>query len=458
MSTHTHRSAFRFLWRVEIFLLFYRLAWYALLPVVGLYFWRKGRREPLYRQHWAERCGRIKPRLRHPVWMHSASLGELRGAAPLVTALLAEGHQILITTLTPAGRSAAEQLFATALHGGQLQVAFAPLEVAGFVRAFISRAKPRCAIMTEIDTWPVLLHTLRRCQIPLAITNAQYSRRSFERDRTWFGLRTNLFTAYELVLCKSVLHAQRFREAGCKNVVVAGETRFDLPIAPHLLGAAQARAIEWHIDRGQRAVICIASATIGEDEQFLQAFLQIKTAFAKSGRPSPLLVYVPRSPQRFDSVDALLRGGGLSVCRRSAALDHALQPRAAAAMQEADVFLGDSLGEMYFYLALSQVVVVGSSFVPLGSHNIIEPLALKKPVIVGHSIWGIEYPVVEAMAAGVAVQVQNADALASTLIHLLTHPADYATMQRGVASFYADHAGAADKHMRILKPWLGSLS
>lgn len=439
-------------------MLFYRLAWYALLPLVGLYFWRKGRREPLYRQHWAERCGHIKTRLHHPIWMHSASLGEFRGAAPLASALLAEGYQIIITTLTPAGRLAAQQLFGPAIREGQLQVAFAPLETAGFVRAFIARVKPRCAIMTEIDTWPVLLHTLRRCQVPVAIANAQYPSGSFTRDLKWFGLRANLFTAYALVLCKSDLHAQRFKQVGCSHVVVAGETRFDLPIAPHLLDAAKARAAQWQIDQGQRALICIASATIGEDEQFLQAFMQIKTAFSHAGKPSPLLIYVPRSPQRFDEVATLLRQGGLEVVRRSEILDQALQPRAAVTLRQADVFLGDSLGEMYFYLALSEVVVVGSSFVPLGSHNIIEPLALKKPVIVGPSIWGIEYPVIEAMAAGVVVQVQNADALASTLIQLLTHPADYAAMQTGVDTFYADHAGSAKKHMLALKNWMASFS
>lgn len=439
-------------------MLFYRLAWYALLPLVGVYFWRKGRREPLYRQHWAERCGRIKTRLHNPVWMHSASLGEFRGAAPLASALLAQGHQIIITTLTPAGRLAAQQLFGPAIREGRLQVAFAPLETAGFVRAFIARVRPRCAIMTEIDTWPVLLHTLRRCQVPVAIANAQYPKGSFARDLAWFGLRANLFTAYELVLCKSDLHAQRFKQVGCSHVVVAGETRFDLPIAPHLLDAAKARAAQWQIDQGQRAVIGIASATLGEDAQFLEAFTQIKTTFVQAGRPSPLLVYVPRSPQRFDEVATLLRQGGLQVARRSEILDHALQPRSAMTLQETDVFLGDSLGEMYFYLALSQVVVVGSSFVPLGSHNIIEPLALKKPVIVGPSIWGIEYPVVEAMAAGVVVQVQDADALASTLIQLLTHPADYAAMQIGVDHFYAGHAGSAEKHMLVLKNWMASFS
>jgi 3-deoxy-D-manno-octulosonic-acid transferase len=120
------------------------------------------------------------------------------------------------------------------------------------------------------------------------------------------------------------------------------------------------------------------------------------------------------------------------------------------------VLLGDSLGEMYFYLALSQVVVVGASFVPLGAHNVIEPLALKKPVMVGHSIWGIEYPGVEALAAGVLQQHLTIDSLVAALSTLLTSPEAYAQAMAGCEAFFAEHAGSTAKHMAVLRPWLAA--
>jgi 3-deoxy-D-manno-octulosonic-acid transferase len=126
-------------------------------------------------------------------------------------------------------------------------------------------------------------------------------------------------------------------------------------------------------------------------------------------------------------------------------------------IEETDVLLGDSLGEMYFYLALSQAVVVGASFVPLGAHNVIEPLALKKPVMVGPSIWGIEYPGVEAMAAGVLQQHMDIPSLSQALVHLLTAPGAYAQAMAGAERFYAEHAGSTPKHMAVLLPWLAAL-
>jgi len=439
----------------------YELAWHLLLPVVLVFFWRRGAREPLYRRFWAERFGAAPRDLERPLWVHSASMGELRGAAPLIRALLAKGLPVLVTTLTPAGRGAAHSLFADDIAAGRLRVAWVPLELSWAVRRFIQRARPRAAVMTEIDTWPVLLATIRRAGVPLAMANAQYPKKSIERDRQrWWGFRARLFQAYELVLCKSETHAARFRDVGVPRVVVAGETRFDLPVSAAQLAAAAALLAPWRLATGVpggRPVLCFASAIVGEDDTFIDTIRRVQAGVATAGLPPLLVVYVPRSPQRFDAVAELLGAAGLRVARRSSALDAQLAPRPdAPSMAAVDVLLGDSLGEMYAYLALSQVVVVGASFVPMGAHNVIEPLALKKPVMVGPSIWGIEYPGVEALAAGVLQQHADAASLATALIGLLTSPTAYAQAIAGAEAFFAEHGGAADKHLAALLPWLES--
>lgn len=444
--------------RLALMIALYELAWHLALPFVLLFLWRRGRKEPLYRAHWGERFGAIDTALSHPLWVHSASMGEMRGAAPLVRALLQAGYPVLVTTLTPAGRSAGGQLFAQAIADGRLQVAYVPLELSWAVRRFIRRVKPRAAVMTEIDTWPVLLATLRRAGVPLAMANAQYPKKSIERDRRWGGFRAGVFQAYELVLCKSSTHAQRFRDVGCDDVVVAGETRFDLPVSPGQIAAAQALLGPWRLatgSAGARPVLCFASAIVGEDPTFIDAIRRVRDGVRDAGLPPLLVVYVPRSPQRFDEVADLLGAAGLRVARRSRMLDAALAPTADAPdMADIDVLLGDSLGEMYFYLALSQVVVVGASFVPMGAHNVIEPLALKKPVMVGPSIWGIEYPGVEALAAGVLQQHADAAGLSAALLRLLTSPEAYAQAIDGAEAFVAEHGGATLKHMAALVPWL----
>jgi len=135
----------------------YQVLWVILLPVFLAFLWRRGRREPLYRQFWAERWGIVHTRLKNPVWVHSASMGEIRGAAPLVRELLAAGYPVLVTTLTPAGRTEAQKLLATDIAQGRAQIAYLPFELSGSVKRFIQHVHPMCAMMTEIDTWPVLL-------------------------------------------------------------------------------------------------------------------------------------------------------------------------------------------------------------------------------------------------------------------------------------------------------------
>jgi 3-deoxy-D-manno-octulosonic-acid transferase len=453
-------SRFPTTWGMRLAIAVYQTLWVILLPVFLAFLWRRGRREPLYRQFWAERWGSVHTLLKNPIWVHSASMGEIRGAAPLVRALLAAGYPVFVTTLTPAGRTAAQQLLETDIAQGRAQVAYLPFELSGSVKRFIRHVQPRCAMMTEIDTWPVLLTTIRNVRLPLCMANAQYPKKSIERDlQRWGGFRAKLFCAYQLVMCKSETHAQRFRQVGCARVEVSGETRFDLPVSASQIDAAAQCVHRWQLGLAQRPVIAFASAIAGEDEQFIHAMQLIQQGLAAAGLPKPLFIYVPRSPQRFDAVHALLQSAGLQTLRRSEVFDARLTlQNSSTDMRATDVLLGDSLGEMYFYLALSQAVVVGASFVPLGAHNVIEPLALKKPVMVGHSIWGIEYPGVEALAAGVLQQHMDIPSLAHAMVHLLTAPGAYDSAMAGAEKFYAEHGGATAKHMAVLVPWLEALA
>jgi len=436
----------------------YETAWHLFIPLMLLFLWRLGRREPLYRLHWRERWGHTSTSLIKPVWVHSASMGEMRGAAPLVQGLLDAGYPIMLTTLTPAGRTAAATLFNQAISTGRLQVGYVPFEWHSTVLKFIRTVRPCMVMMTEIDTWPVLLKTVQQQGIPLCIANAQYPKQSWERDLFWGGFRSALFQAYDLVLCKSEMHAQRFRAVGCPWVEVVGETRFDLPIPPAQTTAAQSLLDTWGLtahDAPQRAVVCFTSAVVGEDASFVQAMALLQTGLKQTGKAAPLFIYVPRSPQRFDEVAALLQTSGLRVVRRSELLNVQLEIKdSALSMTDVDVLLGDSLGEMFFYLSLSQLVVVGGSFVPTGAHNIIEPLALKKPVMVGPSIWGIEYPGVEALACGVLQQHMTIPSLTTAILELLTNPQAYAQAIAGADKFYQEHAGSTKKHLAVLLPWL----
>jgi 3-deoxy-D-manno-octulosonic-acid transferase len=249
------------------------------------------------------------------------------------------------------------------------------------------------------------------------------------------------------VLAKSDRHAARFRALGARDVRITGELRFDQPVPPHLTAAAAALK-----PRLGRPVVTVASVVEGEDALYLDLYRRLQSSFRARGAKPPLFVHVPRAPERFGAAGDLLEAAGQRVARRSAALGPALE--AEEAFGEADVLLGDSMGEMYFYLGLADIAVAGGGLLPSGAHNVIEPLALRKPVLTGPHTWTIEYPGEEAAAAGVLAVCPDVAAMAARIEALLGDPAAMADMADRAAAFFAQHAGATARTMAVLGPVL----
>ncbi|VAW20710.1 hypothetical protein MNBD_ALPHA11-2020 [hydrothermal vent metagenome] len=191
----------------------------------------------------------------------------------------------------------------------------------------------------------------------------------------------------------------------------------------------------------------LASVVVGEDEKYIEAIGHIRARYQALGRAAPLFVYVPRAPERFLVAGEMLIQAGLQVQARSAVLDadFGLQFGLQVDLTETDILIGDSLGEMYFYLALADIVIVGGGFTPTGAHNVIEPLALKKPVFVGPYTWTIEFPALDAIAAGVLTQCESIDILGTEILQRLESETSMAQDQQAAQDFYNQHSGAVEK-------------
>ncbi|MFD2102916.1 3-deoxy-D-manno-octulosonic acid transferase [Tabrizicola soli] len=306
--------------RLWLFLRLWSLLWHAGLPLALLYLWRRGRKDPLYAQHLAERFGRYRQRLPGAVWVHAVSLGEMRSAVPLIRALLDRGDRVVTTHFTPAGRREAERVFASEIAAGRLAAVWVPFETAwayaGFFRAF----RPRAGLVMEIEIWPRMIFAARSAGVSLFMCNAQYPTKSMARDAK-LKLRHKLMQGYAGAFVKSDLQARRFASVGVQNIHVTGELRFDQPIPPHLVEAAAIRPLL----AGDRPVITFASAVEGEDDLYLDA---IASALAHPSRP--FVVYVPRKPERFDAVAGMLAARGFTFLRRSHTLDATLTPKRAS--------------------------------------------------------------------------------------------------------------------------------
>ena len=423
--------------------LLYTLAWWLALPLVLARLWLRGRQEPGYRQHWGERLG-FYPRQAAPapdtIWLHAVSVGETRAAEPLVDALLAQWPdcRIVLTHMTPTGRATGKALFAK--HGARLLQSYLPYDTGAMPARFIRHFAPRICILMETEVWPNLIHQCNRYKVPVVLANARLSQRSLGKAQRLGKLIAEAARGITLVAAQTQDDADRVRQLGVRDVVVTGSIKFDVvvPEAALVTGARLRAAI------GARAVLLCASTREGEEQLILDAY-------ARASLPADaLLLIVPRHPQRFDEVEKLILSRGLAVQRRSGlAQDDAV----AAGTQ---VLLGDSMGEMFAYYAACDCAFVGGSLLPLGGQNLIEPAALGKPVLIGPHTFNFALVTEQAIAAGGAALVADADALMAQASALLQDPARLSFMGAQALAFANQHRGATPRTIKAIQPLLSA--
>jgi len=422
--------------------LLYSILWWLALPLVLGRLWWRGRKEPGYRLHLGERLGFYGRRPKHgasarlTIMVHAVSVGETRAAEPLVEMLLARWPdcRILLTHMTPTGRATGEALFKK--HGRVIQ-SYLPYDTGFMVGRFLHHYTPKICILMETEVWPNLIAACGAYGIPVALVNARLSERSLERGRRFGGLMMEAARGITLVAAQTEADAARIRSLGAPDVAVTGSIKFDV-VPPQ--AALQTGAVLRARVAGRPVLLC-ASTREGEEALILDAFLRM-------ARPQGmLLLLVPRHPQRFDDVARLVEERGLRLARRSS-----LPDRVEAA--QFDVLLGDSMGEMFAYYAACDCAYIGGSLLPLGGQNLIEACALGKPVLVGQHTFNFLQATEEAVAAGGALRVTDADALLREAADLLRDDARRAAMGTRALSFAAKHRGATARTVELLQRFI----
>jgi 3-deoxy-D-manno-octulosonic-acid transferase len=405
-----------------------------LLPYAWLRLQWRSRREARYAEHVSERFGHYGAKPSLPViWLHAVSLGETRGAEPLVSALLERypGHCLLLTHMTPTGREAGQSLF-----GERVIQAYLPYDYPGAVARFLQHFSPGMGLLMETEIWPNLIRGCRNRNIPLLLVNARLSERSARRyahARNFIRVVLNELTA---IVAQSESDAQRFVALGAARVSVAGNLKFDIepPAGQIALGEALRTAI------GKRPVMLAASTREGEEELVLDAV-------AAAAVPDLLTVVVPRHPQRFDDVAKLFSARGLSLQRRS---ELNTDPGAGAIADTTQVLLGDSLGELFAYYRSADLAFVGGSLVNWGGHNLIEACATGTPVLVGPYTMNFAEATAGAVAEGAAQRVADNAELAQSMRALFADPARRDAMHRAALAFASRHRGATARTLAII--------
>jgi len=406
-------------------------------PGIAFYLWLRARRQPEYRQHWCERFGlAFPPASPGPlIWIHAVSVGETRAAEPLIAAMRRTWpqHAILLTHMTPTGR-------ATVLATPDVLRCYLPYDFPFAVTRFFRHYRPVIGILMETEVWPNLVAGARRENIPLVLANARLSERSLVKSRRVAGLLREALQGLTAVLAQTRQDAARFATLSRREVRVTGNLKFDVVLTPE----AQAPGQQFRAAIGTRPVLLAASTRAGEEALILDALAHARSEAA--ALPADLLlVLVPRHPQRFEEVAQLVRAHGLTLQRRSASSE---VTKIDAATQ---VWLGDSMGEMPGYFAAADLAYIGGSLLPLGGQNLIEACLVGCPVLVGPHTFNFAEATEDALAAGAARRVGDADELLRVAGQLLVDADARAAMGRHGRDFAGRHSGATTRTLEVLR-------
>lgn len=409
----------------------YSLLLYLITPLIWVRLIWRARKQLEYLHHLGERYGYYPGAAPEPViWVHAVSVGETRAAQPLIEGLQAQwpSHRILLTCMTPTGRETG-----ASVYGERVIQAYLPYDYPAAVDRFFRHFSPVFGVLMETEVWPNLLAVAKRRKIPMFLANARLSARSARGYARFAKLARPAFGAIRGVAAQTAADAQRIAGLGAPTVEVCGNIKFDvLPAAVKL-----ALGRQWRAEVSTRPVWLAASTREGEEPLILEAWRRVKV-------PGALLIVVPRHPQRFDEVAALLQQEDSKFVRRSAGIPQA----------DTRIWLGDSMGEMAAYYAFADLAFIGGSLLPLGGQNLIEACACDCPVLVGPHTFNFAQATNDAIDAGAARRVADAGELGEVVSELLGDAAALAEMRQAAAGFARAHQGAAGRMVELIARWM----
>ncbi len=406
---------------------------YLAMPVVVARLLYRGVSNRQYHYRWRERFGRFRaPGFGDSLWVHAVSVGEVNAAEPLIRALQARHPErgLVLTTVTPTGSARAIQLF-----GDSVFHVYLPYDLPFAVARFLTRIRPAMAVIVETEIWPNLYRACRRRDIPLLIVNARLSERSMRGYRALGGLVADSMACVTYVAAQSQADAERYQELGVpgERVGVTGYMKFDTKVPAD----AASRGEEWRRHWGASRPVWIAASTHeGEEQAVWQAHLALLRRM-----PNALLLIAARHPERFRLLESQARSMELTVATRR-------QNRLAGPGHQ--VFVIDSMGELMPFFAASDVAFVGGSLCPVGGHNVLEPAALSKPVVVGPYTFNFQGITETLLEAGAAERVADGSGLERAIRACLEDPERSRAMGQAGHRVFERERGAVGRVMQLI--------
>ena len=384
----------------------------------------------------------IAPDQRPLIWVHAVSLGEVVAITPLVRELHRRhpDHRFAVSTATETGRDAVEQRLA-----GIAEHLYAPLDFPWAVSRTIDRLRPALYVFIETELWPNLLRQLARRGVPAIMVNGRLSTKSYARQRRppvrW--LYASMLRSLRLCLMQSDRDAERIISLGAdpRSVHRTGNIKFDQPMPT----SSERTVTRVELGLAPEAPLLVAGSTHAvEEEMLVDAY---RAALAR--HPSAQVLLAPRHIERADAVEAMVRGRGLTVRRRSK-VSHPAESRI-------QVVILDSRGELASVYREATVAFVGGTLVPIGGHNLLEPAFWAKPVLFGpFTDHCVEIANLLVQADG-GRRVTTAEELTAQLVRLFDHREDCIRMGRAAQSMVQQNQGALQATVDAIDRQLASV-
>ncbi|NOY63884.1 MAG: 3-deoxy-D-manno-octulosonic acid transferase [Nitrospirae bacterium] len=411
---------------MKIIYLIYNILYNAVLLTVLPYQYLK--RPPQTRKRWfKQRYGFIKsPRSginTSRIWIHAVSVGEAIAARPLVN-LLRKDYQIIITTVTETGQKIVQDYISN-----KELLLYVPFDTKGAVRRFLERVNPHIIILMETEIWPNLLKEAKSFNIPVVIVNGRISEHSYGNYKKVRFFMRYILSFIDLFCMQTEGDAKKIISLGAlpERVKVTGNMKFEVkpPSEPP----------PWSTDL-RRPVVVAGSTHEGEEEAILKAYKEVSRSY-----PDLTMIIAPRHPERFSEVETLLQKEGINYGKRSA-----------LEIKGRDVILLDSIGELSAIYAVSDIAIIGGSFIPKGGHNLFEPAYWRKPIVCGPFM--NNFPLAEEFfSRGAALKVEKSH-LSSALRNLLDDESMRHNMGERAYYLYEKNRGALEKTVELIRKYI----
>lgn len=421
--------------------------WYnaALSILKPLYQWRIKKRAlnmGQWQQECLERFGPFQPpKNLNAIWFHVVSVGETNAAQPLIEHYLKLGHAVLVTNTTKTGQARAKSLFLKAPYAHLFQAVYLPADQKKLVQAFYQKYQPKLLVLVETEIWPNLIDQAQSFKVPCLLINARLSEKSARGYAKVSALTQGMLQSLDQLLAQDQATLERYLDLGMSadKGQVLGSMKFDITAPQQVI--QQAEQLKRNGEIVNRKIITLASTHAPEEQKLLTALQPYLTQY-----PDLVVIVVPRHPERFDEVFQVIQDLGLKVQRRS--LGEFIQ-------SDTQVYLADSMGEMWLWYALSHVCFVGGSLnEPGGGHNILEPMALNVPTVLGKNYFNFQTIVDEFVQANAVEVVADAEGAAQVLLAILQDSSKAQHLNAAADKMMQLNQGALAKHIAVIDEYL----